>query len=76
MNHYQTLAFTNRIKMNRQLPQELLLTKEGFEEYIKRLKEETALEYGMTIEEWDEAIREGKTIASKPITDKQDTEHG
>lgn len=40
------------------LPQELLLTKEGFEEYAKRLREETAKEHGMTLEEWDQAIRD------------------
>ena len=65
MLYQQVNAFVNKIKMNRQLPKELLLTKEGFEEYVKRLKEETAKEYGMTIEQWEEAIREGKTIEKK-----------
>jgi hypothetical protein len=47
-------------------PLDLLLTKEAFEQYATRLREEKAREYGMTLEQWDEAIRTGATIS--PIT--------
>jgi hypothetical protein len=33
-----------------------MLTKEVFEEYSKRLREERAKEFGMTLEQWDAAI--------------------
>jgi hypothetical protein len=47
-------------------PLDLLLTKEAFDQYATRLREEKAREYGMTLEQWDEAVRTGATI--NPIT--------
>ena len=35
---------------------DLFLTKESFVEYSKRLREEKAKEYGLTLEQWDEAV--------------------
>ena len=35
--------------------QDLFLTKEAFEQYAKRLREEQAKQHGMTLEEWDTA---------------------
>ena len=35
---------------------EPLLTKEAFDEYAKRLREERAKQFGMTLDEWDNAI--------------------
>jgi len=43
-------------------PIDMFLTKEAFEQYAKRLREEQAKEHGMTLEEWDQAIREGKVV--------------
>jgi len=43
-------------------PLDMFLTKEAFEQYAKRLREEQAKEYGMTLEEWDQAILEGKIV--------------
>jgi len=43
-------------------PLDLLLTKEAFDQYAKRLREEKAREYGLTLEEWDKAVREGKLL--------------
>ena len=43
-------------------PIDLFLTKEAFEQYAIRLREEKAREYGMTLEEWDAAILEGKVV--------------
>ena len=44
-------------------PLDLLLTKEAFNAYTTRLREEKAREYGMTLEQWDEAVRTGATIS-------------
>ena len=35
---------------------EILLTKEAFEIYTRQLREETAKQHGLTLEEWDKAI--------------------
>ena len=47
-------------------PLDLLLTKEAFDAYATRLREEKAREYGLTLEQWDAAVRSGATIS--PIT--------
>jgi hypothetical protein len=44
-------------------PLDIFLTKEAFEQYALRLREEKAREYGMTLEQWDEAVRTGATIS-------------
>ena len=44
-------------------PIDLFLTKEAFDAYATRLREEKAREYGMTLEQWDEAVRTGATIS-------------
>ena len=44
-------------------PLDLLLTKEAFDAYATRLREEKAREYGMTLEQWDEAVRSGATVS-------------
>jgi hypothetical protein len=44
-------------------PLDLLLTKEAFDAYATHLREEKACEYGMTLEQWDEAIRTGATVS-------------
>lgn len=35
---------------------EILLTKEAFEIHARQLREETAKQHGMTLEQWDAAI--------------------
>ena len=42
---------------------DLFLTKEAFEQHALRLREEKAREYGMTLEQWDEAVRTGATVS-------------
>ena len=37
-------------------PIDMFLTKEAFNEYVKRLKEQQAKQHGMTPEQWDNAI--------------------
>jgi len=56
----------NILKTTIMKPLDLLLTKEAFDMYATRLREEKAREYGMTLEQWDEAVRSGATIS--PIT--------
>lgn len=42
---------------------DIFLTKEAFEQYAIRLREEKAREYGMTLEEWDAAVLNGQTVS-------------
>ena len=53
-------------------PLDLLLTKEAFDAYTTRLREEKAREYGMTLEQWDAAILAGTTVS--PITPHNNTQ--
>jgi hypothetical protein len=46
--------------------QDLFLTKEAFEQYVKRLREEQARQHGMTLEEWDDSVINGKVVT--PVT--------
>jgi hypothetical protein len=43
-------------------PIDIMLTKEAFEGYSKRLREERAKEFGMTLEEWDNAVVSGDMV--------------
>jgi hypothetical protein len=52
--------------MNKQVITDMFLTKEAFEQYALRLREEKAKEYGMTLEQWDAAVLNGQTV--NPIT--------
>ena len=44
-------------------PTDIFLTKEAFEQYALRLREEKAREYGMTLEQWDEAVLNGTVVS-------------
>jgi hypothetical protein len=46
----------------------MLITKEAFDEYAKRLREERAKAFGMTLEEWDNAILNQTSV--EPIVNK------
>jgi len=41
---------------------EILLTKEAFEIYARQLREETAKQHGLTLEEWDAAILQQNVV--------------
>lgn len=45
---------------------DIFLTKEAFEQYSIRLREEQARKYGMTLEQWDEAVRTSTIINPNP----------
>jgi hypothetical protein len=44
-------------------PIDLFLTKEAFEQYAIRLREQKAREYDMTLEQWDEAVLNGTVVS-------------
>lgn len=48
--------------MDKQIITDMFLTKEAFIQYAKQLREETAKKYGMTLEEWDNAIINGTVV--------------
>ena len=54
--------------MKKYVPDSVMLTKLAFEQYAQRLKETTASQYGMTVEEWDDAILKG-SVVQLPKTD-------
>jgi hypothetical protein len=49
--------------MNKQIITDVFLTKEAFEQYARKLREERAKEHGMTLEEWDDAVLNGKVVS-------------
>ena len=44
-------------------PIDLFLTKEAFEQYALRLREENTREHGMTLEEWDNAVATQQVVS-------------
>lgn len=45
---------------------EILLTKEAFALYAQQLREETAKQHGMALEQWDAAILNQNVVEAKP----------
>ena len=55
--------------MNKQVITDMFLTKEAFEQYALRLREEQAKEYGMTLEQWDAAVAAQQVVnPTTPLT--------
>jgi len=52
----ELLKNTKHIVKMKKYTGEILLTKEAFEIYARQLREETAKQHGMTLEEWDAAV--------------------
>ena len=48
--------------MNKQVITDIFLTKEAFEQHTRKLREEKAKQYGMTLEEWDAAVLTGQVV--------------
>jgi hypothetical protein len=48
--------------MKKYIPDSMMLTKEAFEQYSLRLREEQAKQYGMTLEQWDAAVATGAIV--------------
>lgn len=49
----------------------LLLTKEAFEQYIQQQRQSQAAEYGLTLEEYNNAILSGSVVQAKSPSDIQ-----
>jgi hypothetical protein len=49
----------------------LMLTKEAFEQYIQQQRQSQAAEYGLTLEEYNNAILSGSVVQAKSPSDIQ-----
>jgi hypothetical protein len=47
----------------------LILTKEAFEQYIQQQRQSEATQYGLTLEEYNQAILSGSVVQAKPQSD-------
>ena len=56
----------NDTMIDKKLMTDLFLTKESFEQYSRKLREEKAKEYGLTLEQWDDAVATLQLVS--PIT--------
>jgi hypothetical protein len=52
--------------LNKKIIQSVLLTKEAFEEHINEIRKQKAAEYGLTLEQWNEAVATLQVVS--PIT--------
>ena len=63
VGHIARMHKSHQIKlMEKQIMTDLMLTKEAFEQYARKLREDRAKEFGMTLEEWDAAIANGDVV--------------
>ena len=54
--------------MKKYIQDNLLLTKEAFAEYILKQRETEATSYGLTLEQYQQAILSGSCVQSSPPT--------
>ena len=54
------------VYMQKYLQDNLLLTKEAFEAYINKQRESEATSYGLTVEQYNNAILSGSVVQTKP----------
>jgi hypothetical protein len=52
--------------MQKYLQDNLLLTKEAFEQYIIKQRESEAASYGLTLEQYQQAVINGSVVQSSP----------
>ena len=57
--------------MQKYLQDNILLTKEAFEQYIQQQREAQASQYGLTLEEYNQAIMNGDVVQAKSPSDIQ-----
>jgi len=63
VGHIARMHKSHQIKlMEKQIITDLMLTKEAFEQYARKLREDRAKEFGMTLEQWDAAIANGSVV--------------
>jgi hypothetical protein len=56
----------NILLMQKYLQDNILLTKEAFEQYIQQQRQSEATQYGLTLEEYNQAILSGSVVQTKP----------
>lgn len=54
--------------MKKYIHDNLLLTKEAFKEYILRQRETEAASFGLTLEQYQQAVMSGSCVQSSPPT--------
>ena len=47
----------------------MMLTKEAFEQYIQQQRQSEATQYGLTLEEYNQAIMSGSVVQAKSPSD-------
>jgi len=52
--------------VNKKIIQSVFLTKEAFEEHINEIRKQKAAEYGLTLEQWNDAVATLQIVS--PIT--------
>jgi hypothetical protein len=55
--------------MKKYIQDSVLLTKEAFEQYIQQQREAQAAQYGLTLEEYNQAIMNGGVVQAKSPSD-------
>ena len=77
VGHIARMHKSHQIKlMEKQIMTDLMLTKEAFEQYARKLREDRAKEFGMTLEQWDAAIANGDVVQTpNPNTQSNNTQY-
>jgi hypothetical protein len=55
--------------MKKYMQDSVLLTKEAFEQYIQQQREAQTSQYGLTLEEYNQAIMNGDVVQAKSPSD-------
>ena len=55
--------------MQKYLQDNILLTKEAFEQYLQQQREAQASQYGLTLEEYNQTILSWSVVQAKPPSD-------
>jgi hypothetical protein len=55
--------------MQKYIQDSMMLTKEAFEQYIQQQREAQAAQYGLTLEEYNQAITSGSVVQAKSQSD-------
>jgi len=65
--NYQKIQ--NILLMQKYIQDSMMLTKEAFEQYIQQQREAQAAQYGLTLEEYNQAITSGSVVQAKSQSD-------
>ena len=67
--NYQKIQ--NILLMQKYIQDSMMLTKEAFEQYIQQQRQSEATQYGLTLEEYNQAILSGSVVQAKSPSDIQ-----